>query len=455
MVWKTRDNSDAPNNEVYYNTSYRYTFISVTSAGGTSSWMGLNEHGFAIVNSQSSDLTAGSVGLSNGTLQRYALGNCATVEDFEALLDSTNVTQRQTQANFAVIDATGGAAIFETGGISFWKYDANDPGVAPHGYIVRTNFAFTGGGDAGIERYRRSAQLISDFHAESSLDHRKILRTQMRDFSDIGSDPVPVPYPRQWRSDRPFGYIYTGYSICRSSSVSAAVIRGVLPDEPARLSTMWVILGQPATAVAVPYWPVGVTPPEADGPQTAPLCDSAIQVRSLLFDYTDNTSYIDSYKLRDAAGRGLWARTFMAEDSIFTAAEARLEEWRETTPTAEAMLAFEASLAGYTLSILQKSRADLAAAEPERGIVDFLLRQNYPNPFRGETTVEFDMLRECRISITIYNVLGQEVAVLLDRVRPIGNHRIIWNAEDLASGLYIIRLKSENSVATRKALLLK
>lgn len=459
MIWKTRDYADSPNNEVYYNTSYGYRFISVVNAGGTYSWMGLNEQGFAIVNSASSDLMGGDTGLGNGSLQRYALGTCASVEDFEALLDSTNVTYRQTEANFAVMDAAGDAAIYETGGHSYWKYDANDPGAAPDGYVLRTNFAFHGGGSGGIERYRRTTRLIADLHDEDSLDHRHILREQMRDFSDAGSAPVAVPYPHQWRSDRPFGYIYTGYSICRWSSVSAAVIRGVLAEEPARLSTMWVILGQPASSIALPYWSVGDTPLEADGPQTAPLCDVSRQIRSLLFDYPENGRYIDSYKLRDASGNGLWAGTFAVEDSILTVTESTLEEWRQTPPASAEMLDFEHGLAEHTLSFLQGSQQALADFVPDTESVeettDFLLRQNYPNPFRGQTTIAFDLPEESHVRIVIHNVLGQEVAVLFDEVRPAGSHEIVWNAEDLPTGVYIIRLVTEDSVSTRKALLLR
>ncbi len=68
LVWKTRDNSSAPNNEVYFNTYYKYNFVSVITAGGTDSWMGVNEKGFAILNSVSSDLPGGSSGLGNGRL---------------------------------------------------------------------------------------------------------------------------------------------------------------------------------------------------------------------------------------------------------------------------------------------------------------------------------------------------------------------------------------------------
>ncbi|NOY76746.1 MAG: hypothetical protein GXO76_02625, partial [Calditrichaeota bacterium] len=363
LVWKTRDLASRPNNEIYFNTDSRYGFVSVVNAGGTYSWMGVNEKGFAILNSYSGDLSASGSGLTNGLLMKTVLGVCATVADFQHFLDSTNVRGRKTQANFGVIDATGAAAIFETGGTFYRKFDANDPSQAPDGTLVRTNFSVTGGGDSGIERYNRSKELIGDFASGDSLTFRTILRHQMRDFSDFDSNPVPVPFPRRWKSDRPFGYIYTGVSICRSSSVSAAVIHGVLPDEDPRFTTLWAILGQPASSIAVPYWPIGETPPEADGDPTAPLCDEANRIKSLLFDYTPNTAYIDSYKLRDENGNGLWARTFPAEDSIFTATEARLADWQQAAsfPASE-LEATESEMAGYALRKLKQAYRGLATS---------------------------------------------------------------------------------------------
>ena len=76
----------------------------------------------------------------------------------------------------------------------------------------------------------------------------------------------------------PQGYFPNNSSINRNTSVSFAVIQGVAPGEDPRLSTMWTILGQPSTGILVPFWPVGETPAEANGPETAPLADVANQI---------------------------------------------------------------------------------------------------------------------------------------------------------------------------------
>lgn len=465
LLWKTRDTSDQ-DNEVYYNSSYRNKFISVITARSTTAWMGVNDKGFAILNSVADDLPAGSSGVGNGSLMTYALGNFATVEEFEQYLVATNATGRTTQGNFGVIDSTGAAAIFEIGGNVFWKFDAADSTVAPNGYVLRTNFAFNGAAKDGlnygiysIERYQRTEKLIGDFYAGDSLCCRSILRTQMRDFSNSNSQPVSVPFPAKWQSNRPYGYIYCYLSICRSTSVSAVVFQGVLPNsEPARLSTMWTILGQPASGIAVPYWPVGKAPKEADGPSTAPLCDIANQIRTLLFDYPDNSSYIDSYKLRDGVGGGLWTMTFPAEDSIFAVTETRLEQWRAGAISISEMLATEAELASYAFTTLQNAYSGMTTAvafhDDQDVLTNFRLEQNYPNPFNVATTIQFYLPEPCQVTLKIYNASGQQVENLASHMYSIGNHSITWDASHRASGIYIYSLVAKSTRENQKTIFL-
>jgi|GEM_PF-711910 hypothetical protein len=352
LLWKVRDNADMPSNSISYDTSYPHHYVAVTNSGDQETWMGVNERGFAIINSTSSDLPGGTSGLSNGLLMRHALGTCARVEEFELLLDSTNITGRLTQGNFGVIDAGGAAAIYEVGGNAYWRFDANDTIESSEGYILRTNFSRTGGGNAGIERYRRAVSQIGEFHVGDSLDYRRIIRYHARDFSDFNSSPISIPYTHEWTSTSPLGYFYSNSSVCRFKTVSVAAIVGVKPGEMPTLSTMWTVLGHPATGIAVPYWPVGVPPEAASGTVTSPLNAIASEIRSLLFDFTTNTDYIDSYKLRDECGNGLWAVTYPAEDSIFNAASRLLGEWRREIPPTRSMLQAEITFASYAHSEL-------------------------------------------------------------------------------------------------------
>ncbi len=92
---------------------------------------------------------------------KRALETCKTVADFEALLEATNATGRSTTANYGVIDALGGAAMFETGPNTFSKFDANDETIAPKGYIVRSNFATTSKALRPIQLPNKSMSLRS------------------------------------------------------------------------------------------------------------------------------------------------------------------------------------------------------------------------------------------------------------------------------------------------------
>lgn len=425
LLWKTRDEIEL-NNEVKYNTSFKYKFISVSNAGSsTLSWMGVNEHGFAILNSSTADLVTNTFGPGNGTLMRDVLGNCKTVVEFQNYLDSTNITGRSTRANFGVIDSTGAAAIFETGGNRYTKFDADS---ATNGYIVRTNFSITGGGSTGMARYNRSNTLINNFYTGDSLNYKSIIRYQMRDFSDDNSIPVSIPYANVWESGIPYGYINCQKSICHSNSVSTAVIHGVLPMELPGLTTMWVILGHPASSIALPYWPVGNTPIEADGISTAELCDKAKEIKKLLFDYTADNNYIDSYKLYNANGEGLWSCLLPIEDYFFSETEHYLDSLHllATLPI-NSLINKEANNAIYALSELENCKNSLIMLE------SFGLFNIYPNPFVDIINIYYAEKRNFKIQI--FNTIGECV---LQKEFSSRTNEI--DVSSLARGVYIIRL---------------
>jgi hypothetical protein len=87
---------------------------------------------------------------------------------------------------------------------------------------------------------------------------------------------------------------------------------------------------------------------------------------------------------------------------------------------------------------------------------DFVLHQNYPNPFNPSTTISYALPREARVTLEIFNVLGQQVATLLDGRQEAGQHQVAWNARNVTSGVYFLQMKAdEKSVGTRKLMLLK
>jgi hypothetical protein len=84
-----------------------------------------------------------------------------------------------------------------------------------------------------------------------------------------------------------------------------------------------------------------------------------------------------------------------------------------------------------------------------------VLFQNFPNPFNPETTIKFGLPQQEHISLKIYDILGREVRTLLDEVMDEGTYRIRFNSLGLASGIYIYRISSNNSSASRKMIILR
>ena len=86
---------------------------------------------------------------------------------------------------------------------------------------------------------------------------------------------------------------------------------------------------------------------------------------------------------------------------------------------------------------------------------EFALSQNFPNPFNPETVIEYALPVRSDVNLVIYNLRGEEVALLFNGTLPAGNHSVTWDASGLASGVYVYRLKAGGFIRTKKMLLLK
>ncbi len=86
----------------------------------------------------------------------------------------------------------------------------------------------------------------------------------------------------------------------------------------------------------------------------------------------------------------------------------------------------------------------------------YSLDQNYPNPFNPSTTINFQLPKSARITLKVYNLVGQEVASLVDGIKSAGSYAVKFNASHLASGMYFYRLNSSDGfTAVKKMLMLK
>jgi hypothetical protein len=83
------------------------------------------------------------------------------------------------------------------------------------------------------------------------------------------------------------------------------------------------------------------------------------------------------------------------------------------------------------------------------------LSQNYPNPFNPTTVISYQLSAVSEVNLKIYDLLGREVAILVDEVKPAGTYSVRWEASHFSSGVYFYRLQAGHFVDTKKLVLIK
>jgi endoglucanase len=122
------------------------------------------------------------------------------------------------------------------------------------------------------------------------------------------------------------------------------------------------------------------------------------------------------------------------------------------------IVAEDNSLAGEEVSFDDIHIAPLSPAFAEQNSVvpkECKLLQNYPNPFNPNTTINYQLSTNSLVTITIYDMIGRETAVLVNEHQQAGTRSVEWNAANLPSGIYLCRMRAGNFVQTQKMLLLK
>ncbi|OGU63790.1 MAG: hypothetical protein A2X62_09835 [Stygiobacter sp. GWC2_38_9] len=112
--------------------------------------------------------------------------------------------------------------------------------------------------------------------------------------------------------------------------------------------------------------------------------------------------------------------------------------------------------------ILLKDFTTLPILKPTTDIQDydsipteFSLAQNYPNPFNPTTTIHYQLSEFANVSLKVYDVLGNEIATLVDQSQHAGKYNVRFDGSRLASGTYIYTLRTNSFTQTKKMLLVK
>ena len=253
LLWKHRD-TGTEWNHIEHLQGKRFAFTGLVNSNDAERkevWAGANERGFAIMNTASYNMKPDSLKYlpeREGEIMKQALGECASVAEFEEFLK--NMPQpRALETNIGVIDAEGGAAYFEVWDYGYTKYDANDAAQYPNGYIIRSNYSFSGAQDEGMGyiRYQNAEYLIHKAYATGTLSAEWIFSSASRSFyhAILGNDALSSS-ANGWAVDQDF--------IPRNSSSASVVVEGVRKGEKPDATTIWSVIGYPPCSYAVASW---------------------------------------------------------------------------------------------------------------------------------------------------------------------------------------------------------
>lgn len=339
LMWKHRD-TDAEQNRMVYSAAGKYAYIGLVNSDDTNNnevWSGTNSAGFCIMNTASYNLkdrddTTKEADFE-GVVMRRALECCATLADFERFLDTIGRPMK-VEANFAVIDAQGGAAYYEVNNYRYLKADANDPMQAPHGYLIRSNFSYSGRIDEGMGyiRHETAVHLFSQHRAYSKFTPEWIFSSVDRSYyhSLLGTDL------KNYNFDAPgaTGFVIDQDYIPRFSTSASVVFQGVKQDEQPEHTTMWTALGFPSCSVAMPLWVKGGDKLPAllvkgEKSKNAPLCEKVVNLKRQVFPINrgNGRRYFNWTLLHNPQNTGIMQRLAPVEAEVFAKTKAAMKQW--------------------------------------------------------------------------------------------------------------------------------
>jgi len=261
LLWKHRDTSAADNKIEYVaGKNGEHSYVGLFNADDKKleqAWMGMNDAGFAIMNTASYNIKDDKVPQKKmdkeGYVMAKALRTCVTVDDFARLLD---ILPRPmgVEANFGVIDAYGNGAYFETNNHSYVKFDLKD---APNHVLIRTNYSKSGRPDEGFgfNREANACHILTPYINLKSVTPEVLTEETSRSFwHDLSQKDYSEGFGK-WVVDQDF--------IPRYTSTATIVIEGCQPISRNQTPSkelienqyiMWTGLGYPPCAEIVPVW---------------------------------------------------------------------------------------------------------------------------------------------------------------------------------------------------------
>jgi hypothetical protein len=352
LMWKNRDTDDLSNRVVYVDAKpHKYIGLADhTETTGRTVFAGINDQGFGIFNSVAYNLPLDPKEAKDqeGAIMAEALRTIASIGDFEKFLQQKLGPNLGAQTNFVVTDASGEVSIFELHNHGFKKLSVNE---SPKHYLVNTNFSRSGavGEGVGYLRFERATSLIEQQRTAVDVDF--IFNRLARDFGHTLLQ-VPSLEDLATKTSQSAEWYASVDTINRDSTASAVVIEGKIPGNPNSLATLWVLLGEPATSLAVPIWvEAGKVPLALSDGLTVPMQAESLRLKRLLRPMPEQemSKYMNLVVLHNREGTGILPPILAAQREII----ARTQEFLRTKPSTEAMASFQEQIAEEALEILK------------------------------------------------------------------------------------------------------
>lgn len=241
--------------------------------------------------------------------------------------------------------------------------------------------------------------------------------------------------------------------------------------------------GQPKVLVDTSWanwWPgggandvmVGVCRPVLSRSESEGFLLLAFNAATENVDPTEGSPYFAGYFMYSTDGGDTWTdpEKFTPETPLLDFRHPSIPEISPVSVTDDGVITVHISIvgdpeAGSTVNGANKHvtsqyyyfTTDIAFVGVDDNIVvnNFNLEQNYPNPFNPNTTINYTVAERSTVSLKVYDVLGNEVANLVNTTQEAGKYSVTFNASDLSSGLYIYTINTGSFTASKKMMLLK
>ncbi len=162
----------------------------------------------------------------------------------------------------------------------------------------------------------------------------------------------------------------------------------------------------------------------------------------------------DVYVVRtDSIGDTLWTKTYGISPLIGYSVQITYDGGYIIGGTTQPGSGF--ALDGYLVRLGPDPITGIESEYESRYPSDFVLYQNYPNPFNPATTINYQIPEISFVTLKVYDVLGNEIATLVNEKKPVGSYEVDWNASNAPSGVYFYQLKTKGYLETKKMILLR